>query len=83
MKHRLWYRSATQTYMEGLPMGNGRLALMALGGAERLRLAINHEWMWRGENRFRDYDDVSEHLPEVREALLRGDFLTGTRRADT
>ena len=83
MKHQLWYRNWTETYMEGLPMGNGRLALMAVGGPEKLRLAVNHEWMWRGENRFRDYDDVSAHLPEVREALLRGDFLTGTRLADT
>ena len=82
MRHRLWYRNFTEKYIEGLPMGNGRLALMAVGGPEKLRLAVNHEWMWRGENRFRDFDDVSDKLPRVREALLRGDFAEGTRLAN-
>lgn len=64
----LWYKKPTEEYMEGLPMGNGRLAAMALGTPEKYRLALNHEWMWRGENRDRDMDDVSEHLAEVRHA---------------
>lgn len=82
MQHRLWYRNWTEKYIEGLPMGNGRLALMAVGTPGRLRLAINHEWMWRGENRFRDFDDVSEYLPAVRDLLMRGDFEEGTRLAN-
>lgn len=80
--HRLWYRKDTEKFIEGLPMGNGRLALMAVGSPGRLRLAVNHEWMWRGENRFRDIEDVSSELPRVREALLRGDFAEGTRLAN-
>ena len=82
MQHRLWYRNFTENFIEGLPMGNGRLALMAVGSPDKLRLAVNHEWMWRGENRFRDFDDVSEYLPRVREALIRGDFAEGTRLAN-
>ena len=82
MKRRLWYESFTEKYIEGLPVGNGRLAAMMLGRPENLRIALNHEWMWRGENRFREYPDVSEHLTEVREALLQGDFLKGTELAN-
>ena len=49
MEKLMWYRTPTQDYMEGLPLGNGRLAAMALGTPERFRLALNHEWLWRGE----------------------------------
>ena len=82
MKHTLWYNTWTELYREGLPIGNGRLAAMMLGRPEKLRVALNHEWMWRGENRLREYPDVSEHLPEIREALLQGDFEKGTGLAN-
>ena len=82
MKRRIWFDTWTEEYMEGLPVGNGRLAAMMLGRPERLRVALNHEWMWRGENRFREYPNVSEHLGEVREALLQEDFLKGTELAN-
>ncbi len=82
MKRRLWYTGWSEEYMEGLPVGNGRLAAMMVGRPGKLRIALNHEWMWRGENRNREYPDVSEHLPEVREALFQGDFLKGTELAN-
>ena len=78
MKHRLWYTTWTNEYMEGLPVGNGRIAAMMLGQPESTRIALNHEWMWRGQNRGRTFPDVSAHLPEIREALLAEDFLRGT-----
>ena len=78
MKKRLWYNTWTEEYMEGLPVGNGRLAAMMVGRPERMRIALNHEWLWRGENRFRNHPDVSEHLGEIRDALLKEDFLRGT-----
>ena len=82
MKRHLWFDSWTEEYMEGLPVGNGRIAAMMLGRPERLRVALNHEWLWRGENRFREYPDVSEHLAEVREALRAAgrEDLIGTGR---
>ncbi len=82
MRKILWYKNFTEEYMEGLPTGNGRIACMMLGRPEKLRVALNHEWMWRGENRFRECQQASEHLAKVREALLREDFLTGTDLAN-
>ncbi|MBR2949894.1 MAG: glycoside hydrolase family 95 protein [Lachnospiraceae bacterium] len=82
MKKQLWFDKWTEEYMEGLPVGNGRLAAMMLGRPEKLRIALNHEWMWRGENRFREMEDVSAHLEEVRKALLEEDFLKGTELAN-
>ena len=83
MKRRLWYESFTEKYIEGLPVGNGRLAAMMLGRPELLRIALNHEWMWRGENRFREFPDMSAHLPEVREALLAGENSGEPRAFDS
>ena len=82
MKRHIWFDSWTEKYMEGLPIGNGRLAAMMVGRPEKLRIALNHEWMWRGENRFRECQEAAEHLPEVRELLLNGEFLKGTALAN-
>lgn len=82
MNKRLFYNTYTENYIEGLPTGNGRLAAMMLGRPEKLRIALNHEWMWRGENRFREQPCVSDYLPEIRKALLEGDFLKGTELAN-
>lgn len=82
MNELLWYRGWTTDYKEGLPVGNGRLAAMALGEPEALRIALNHEWLWKGVTRYRDYPDVSEHLPEVRAAINGGNFLKGTQLAN-
>ena len=82
MKKQIWFDTWTEEYMEGLPVGNGRLAAMMLGRPEKLRVALNHEWMWRSENRFREVEDVSMLLSEVREALLDRDFLKGTTLAN-
>lgn len=82
MDKMLWYKKPTEDYMEGLPLGNGRLAAMALGLPGCFRLALNHEWLWRGVNRGRDMDDVHEHLGEVRRLLLDGRFAEGTELAN-
>ena len=51
---RLWYRQPAAEWKDGLPIGNGVLAGMVLGGVERERVALNHELLWRDEHRNRD-----------------------------
>lgn len=82
MEHILRFSHPAGDYKNGLPIGNGRLAAMVCGDEKSIRVALNHEWLWRGTHRFRDCRDVSSHLPEVREALFSGDLLTGTRLAN-
>lgn len=78
----LWYTSPASEYMSGLPIGTGRLAAMLLGTHAPERVALNHEWLWRGVNRQRDTQPRAHLLPEVRELLLRGDYAEGTRKAN-
>ncbi|MFO7534581.1 MAG: glycoside hydrolase family 95 protein [Kiritimatiellia bacterium] len=76
---KLWYSDPPSEYMGGLPIGTGRLAAMVLGNPETERLALNHEWLWRGVNRNRDTVNRAHLLPEVREQLLAGNYDEGTR----
>lgn len=78
----IFYQSPAKEYLDGLPIGTGRLTAMVLGTTKRDRLALNHEWLWRGVNRDRDTEDRSAALPEVRRLLLAGDYTRGSRAAN-
>ena len=78
MEYKLWYRSPSRKWEEGLPIGNGRLAAMAVSEENRDRFQLNHEWLWRGVWKNRDNEYVADRLPQVREALKREDFLKAT-----
>lgn len=79
---KLWYTRPAADYIEGLPIGTGRLAAMVLGGVKRERIALNHEWLWKGVHRNRDNEPRAHLLPEVRRLLLAGQYEEGTRLAN-
>lgn len=82
MNQKLWYTSPAREWKEGLPVGNGRLAAMVLGYPQIERIALNHEWLWRGIHRNRDNEVQSHHLKKVRELLLAGQYEEGTLLAN-
>jgi alpha-L-fucosidase 2 len=69
MHNKLWYTRPASEWIEGLPIGTGRLAAMILGSEKRERLALNHEWLWKGTNRHRDTTPAADKLALVRELL--------------
>jgi alpha-L-fucosidase 2 len=77
--HKLWYTHPAAEYIAGLPIGTGRLAAMVMGQPETERVALNHEWLWRGVHRNRDLEPRAHLLPAVRQALLAEDYAEGTR----
>lgn len=66
----LWYDKPAARFLEGLPLGTGRLAAMHLGDSRHERIALNHEWLWRGRNRRRDNPASADCLAEARRLLL-------------
>ena len=40
---RLFYHQPAPRWVEGLPQGNGRLGIMALGGVAQERIALNED----------------------------------------
>ncbi|MCY4483241.1 MAG: glycoside hydrolase N-terminal domain-containing protein [Spirochaetaceae bacterium] len=78
---KLWYRAPAREWLEGVPIGTGRLAAMVLGTFRRERIALNHECLWKGVYRHRDNAVSRDALPEVRRLLLAGNYADGTRKA--
>ncbi len=59
-------------YIEGYPVGNGVLAAMLLGTVPVERIALNHEWLWRAEGRYRDFEPRHQHLDDIRTLFFEG-----------
>ena len=76
------YKTQSSEWLEGLPIGNGRLAAMIWGSTEKDTLDLNHEWLWRGTNRNREVVPAAEHLESVRALLKQGDFYKATVEAN-
>ena len=74
----VWFSGPAREWLEGLPIGTGRLAAMVLGTVKRERLALNHEWLWTGRNRQRDTEPRAHLLARVRQLLLDGRYEEGT-----
>jgi alpha-L-fucosidase 2 len=82
LNRKLWYKSPAKEWKEGLPVGNGRLAGMVIGDPYTERIALNHEWLWRGNHRYKDNETQFHRLPKVRELLLNGKYEEGTLLAN-
>lgn len=70
MNTTIWMSKPTADWLEGLPIGTGRLAAMVLGGVRHEQVTLNHEWLWTGRNRHRDTEPRAHLLPEVRALLI-------------
>ena len=67
----LWYREPASEWIEGLPIGNGTLGGMVLGGVAVDRIGLNHDHLWR---RYWTYHDrnTAPDIPRVRELCRSG-----------
>lgn len=79
----LWYPTpGYEALTEGLPIGNGRLGAMVLGGTAEERLALNEDTLWSG----RPADPVSPEglaaLPEIRRLVFAGNYAEAAKLAN-
>jgi alpha-L-fucosidase 2 len=75
-KWTLWYAQPAAGWVEGLPVGNGRLGAMVFGGVERERLALNESTVWSGAPSDRhDNPEAREHLAEIRQLFFSGKYI--------
>jgi alpha-L-fucosidase 2 len=78
----LWYRRPAASWVEALPVGNGRLGAMCFGGIETERLQLNEETIWAGHPRDNNNPLALANLPEVRRLLFEGRELEATALAE-
>ncbi|HLP02401.1 MAG TPA: glycoside hydrolase family 95 protein [Opitutaceae bacterium] len=71
----LWYdRPAREAITEALPVGNGRLGALVLGGAAHERLALNEASLWSGGPYNADSPEALAALPEIRRLIFAGRY---------
>ena len=69
---KLFYRQPAAQWVEGLPQGNGRLGIMALGGIAKERLALNEDTLWSGYPDHEIIPDRYERIKRAQELILQG-----------
>lgn len=78
----IWSKQSPKCWMDGLPVGNGRLAAMVWGEKEDI-ISLNHEYLWRGVTRDRDVDKVpAEALKHIRDLIDREKIFKATALAN-
>src|SRR5580698_3121577 len=67
-----WYRTPAAKYWEGVPLSNGQLAAMILGGIKDETIPINDDSLWTGSPYDPNNPEGPKILEEVRQLLLAG-----------
>ncbi|MGE4633372.1 MAG: glycoside hydrolase N-terminal domain-containing protein [Planctomycetota bacterium] len=72
----LWYRSpAGKTWTRGLPVGNGRLGAMVLGGPGHWKLQLNEDGIWAGTPADRVRHGAHQYLDKARKLIFDGEVV--------
>ncbi|MBD5224428.1 MAG: glycoside hydrolase family 95 protein [Bacteroidales bacterium] len=73
----LWYQTPARDWMEGTPLGNGRLGAIVYGGIDRERVALNEITLWSGQrDTIQNTICGPEKLAEIRSHFFNGDYKT-------
>lgn len=72
---RLWYREpAREAITEGLPVGNGKLGALVLGGTARERIVLNEGTLWAGSPYDPSSPEALAALPKARQLIFDGKY---------
>lgn len=71
---KLWYNQPASIWEEALPLGNGKTGAMVFGGVARERYQLNDNTLWSGAPDPGNNPNGPTVLPQVREAVFKGDF---------
>jgi alpha-L-fucosidase 2 len=70
----LWYTSPANEWTDAMPVGNGRIGAMVFGRYNQERIQMNEESVWAGSKINNNNPQSAQHLPEVQQALFKGDY---------
>jgi alpha-L-fucosidase 2 len=71
---KLWYQQPAQTWLEAMPIGNGKLGAMVYGVPKRERLQLNEESLWGGCPEDPIPENAKEHYANFQKLNLEGEF---------
>nr|WP_309500519.1 glycoside hydrolase family 95 protein [Streptomyces shenzhenensis] len=70
----LWYARPASTWLEALPIGNGRLGAMVYGGTDGEQLQLNEDTVWAGGPYEPANPKALAALPEIRRRVFDGEW---------
>ncbi len=79
---RLWYPRPATSWVEALPLGNGRLGAMVWSAGRNERLQINEDTLYAGGPYRADSPDALAALPEVRRLVFAGRYAEAEALVD-
>jgi alpha-L-fucosidase 2 len=79
---RLWYRGPAESWVEALPVGNGRLGAMVFGGVGSERWQLNEDTLWTGGPEDANNPAAFPALAEIRRLLFAGRYAEAQRLTD-
>lgn len=80
----LWYRQPADSWIEALPIGNGRLGAMVFGQPASERLQLNDVTVWSGDPQPEaDRKDAWKDLPELRRLIREERYEEAEKFANT
>ena len=68
----VWYSQPADTWMETLPVGNGRMGAMIYGGIETEHFQLNEDSMWPGSPNLSNAKGTAEDLALIRKLIDEG-----------
>lgn len=74
IRRKLWYQKPALTWVEALPVGNGRLGGMIFGDARQERIQLNEDTLWSGRPRDRNNYQAYDYLREARQLIMSGEY---------
>ena len=78
----LWYKKPASSWVEALPVGNGRLGGMVYGNYHHERIQLNEESVWAGSKINNNNPEALSKLPEIQEAIFRNQFKKALELSD-
>ncbi len=73
-EYRLWYKQPAVKWVEGLPVGNGRLGAMIFGGVYSERIQLNEESLWAGKRFNTNNPNALKDLDRIRNLIFEGEI---------
>ena len=74
IEHAFLYKKPAKTWLEALPIGNGRLGAMVFGDPNQERIQLSEESIWAGPPVPETPTDVQEGLHQARQLIFNQQF---------
>ena len=78
----LWYKKPASSWVEALPVGNGRIGGMVYGDFKKELIQLNEESLWAGSQINNNNPEALSKLPEVQQAIFKNQFKKALELSD-